>query len=501
MVWPVVAILLVGLFIIIGIVMMMIPEEKIEFVFSQNTGRWQTSHGTKAEPVGDFIRLTRLEGDMYVTIPAMNVDADWYDVAEIESSVPIAYDTGYLLFTSPYNQRFDFNFRYDYDSGSAGNINKKYIYLNSHSAWQGIVRDIMIIPASGSQQAFIKSVIFIHANPWTKTKAWWSGFTRYYDPRLGSCFSMASPLFVREAFNIMVSPVFWVSIILLLGFSVVFNVIDFDQRIKKTMILIFICLLVILWGILDLRNNAYYLKAIGRDASVYWGKSLQEKREIINGNPDFIRFMRFCDEVIPANGRIFNYVANEIPGTPKDAMHVTQFYFNLRTRLNTLGTINPKIMPHQFYVLYGIEQKEIDGVDQEFRGNGSYRLLKPGGILQQAIDLRHSFEDISQLVLAVKKEGINKTDLSVAFYDDNEKTRLGTGEMIESVKGEVRIKVNPEIKYRGSRIYLRLENKSNEPIELESGRDKSRIAFRLLFAAKNLKPFKKYHERAYILTR
>jgi len=43
------------------------------------------------------------------------------------------------------------------------------------------------------------------------------------------------------------------------------------------------------WGLLDLQNNIYYFKAMKRNASLYWGKSMLEKKGIATGSAEFIR--------------------------------------------------------------------------------------------------------------------------------------------------------------------------------------------------------------------
>ncbi len=352
---------------VIAVISMMVlislPEESFNFNFAENSGRWQVLPGTKAELKEGAVQLLRINGDMGIVIPGINIDADNYDVCEIELKCPVAFDGGMLLFTSRYNQQFSYNFRYDFDTGLSGRFNKLYIYAGSHGAWQGIIKDILIIPATNAQYADIKNIKFIHSSPGTKIRAVWAGFTRYYDPRLGTCFQIASPLFVDDAYNSVMMPLLWGAILLLALSVASVNIFKLNPLISKAAVCVFVVFFLALWGLLDLRNNVYYLKAIGRDAGLYWGKSLSEKREIVTGAPDFIRFMKFCDEVIPMDARVFNFVATEIPGTPKDALNCTQFFFNLTPRPNSLRTIVPERTPPPFYIVYGTGRKDIKGID------------------------------------------------------------------------------------------------------------------------------------------
>jgi hypothetical protein len=337
------------------IFMMNMPEKEIILNFSKDMESWQTSAGTKVRLGDDSVQLTRGREDFFINIPNLYLDADWYDVCVVEMKLPIASDQGHLLFLSPYNQKYNFNFRFDFDGGKANRQNKIWINLRKHGAWQGIIPGVLIIPATNSGSASLKSIKFIQSKPFTKLRAWWSDFSYYYDPKLGTCFAMASPFFIKTSFNLLFMPFLWglLALTIIISSGVMFF--HMDERISKVAIAIFFLVLIVLWGLLDLRNNIYYLKAIRRDASLYWGKSLQVKKGIVTGSPDFINFMKFCDEAIPLDGQIFNFVSSDIPGTPRQALSDTQFYFNLRPRINFEST---KRVPKPFYVVYGSQKKE-----------------------------------------------------------------------------------------------------------------------------------------------
>jgi len=250
--------------------------------------------------------------DNLFVVPLNNLDADWYDVCELEMATPVAYDQGRMLFLSPYNRDFNFNFRYDFDTGRANRNNRIWIDLKKHSAWQGSIRGILIVPAANADTVTLKKIRFVHGNLWTEIKAWWGGFTYYYDPLLGTCFAMASPFFIKGSYNALFVPLLWVAFILAGVLAL------FDKRIAKIAIGAFFLLAFLIWGMLDLRYHVYYLKAMRRDANLYWGKSLHEKRKIVTGDPEFIDFMKFCDEAIPLNGKIINGVPTNLPKTPPD---------------------------------------------------------------------------------------------------------------------------------------------------------------------------------------
>lgn len=273
------------------VIMMSLPEKKLVFNFVENMGMWQLSEGSTYRQVDDSIQLIKGGNQLYVVIPQLVIDADYYDVCVIEGAWPVAYDQGHLLFISPFNRHFDYNFRHDFDTGPADKVNRHYINLRDHPAWQSLIRAILILPGKDARRVTLKRISFIKANPWTKIKAWWSDFTRYSDPLLGSCFAMATPILMGRPFNPLIVPALW-------GMLVIFGLISSgvywlkaDRRITKIALIIFLAAVIFAWGLLEIKNDVYYLEAITRDIGLYWGKSIQEKRGIVVGDPEFIRFM------------------------------------------------------------------------------------------------------------------------------------------------------------------------------------------------------------------
>jgi len=43
----------------------------------------------------------------------------------------------------------------------------------------------------------LKSIQFVRGNLDSKLRAWWSDFTRYFDPTLGASFGWSSPYFIK----------------------------------------------------------------------------------------------------------------------------------------------------------------------------------------------------------------------------------------------------------------------------------------------------------------
>jgi hypothetical protein len=116
-----------------------------------------------------------------------------------------------------------------------------------------------------------------------------------------------------------------------------------------------------LWGILDLRNNIYYFKAICRNANLYWGKSLFLKRQDVTGDPEFIKFMKFCDDSLPLDGYIYNCVSEVMQNTPYNYLASTQVNFNLQPRPNNYRQyLKGKDEP--YYIFYKTTTYEVFGV-------------------------------------------------------------------------------------------------------------------------------------------
>ncbi len=489
-------------------------EEKIDFVFSENPGLWQVSGGTAVRKEGDSIQLTGEEGAFYIAIPNMNLDADWYDVCLLEMKLPVAYDRADLFFLSPYNRRFDRRFTLTFDTGRANRFNRLWVDLKKHGAWQGIVHGVLIIPGTNSKTADLRRISFIHANLKTKILAWWSDFIRYYDPLLGTCFAMASPYFIKGSYNSLWVPFLWgilgLVIIVLIGSSIF----ALDERIRRNAVAVFFLILILAWGLLDLRNNVYYLKAMRRDINLYWGKTLQEKREIATGSPEFIKFLKFCDESIPLDGKIFNFVPREIPGTPVGYLSEVQLFLSLRPRYNEYFKFSST--PRHYYIFYDTNRDEVKEVfskqDQVF---GSVFLNKDEEMYQE-ISLWKNASDISQISFKIKTDKLDKESLSVSILSEDGRTLLGKGEFTE-LKGEDAVfSVTPIASYGKRKLArLRIVNTGERPIEIAvaysclypdgrlvvHGKDVNWVlAFRVYYNAVGFKVFKKYSERAFILT-
>lgn len=502
---------LVGvIFLIALLIMMCLPEENINFKFAENMGMWQVSEGTKFSQVGDSIQLTKGVGQLYVVIPQMKVDADYYDVCVIEGSWPIAYDQGHLLFISPFNRQFDMNFRYDFDTGKAGKSRKRYIGLRDHEAWQGVVPAIMLMPTENAQQVSLKSIRFIHANPWTKIKAIWSGFTRYYDPKLGTCLAMATPILMGKPFNPFIVPILW--IFLAICGCIIGGVHFFHANPKITKITAAICFAVIItaWGLLDLRNNVYYLKAISRNISLYWGKSIQEKRGIVVGDPEFIDFMKFCDENIPLDVKIINQVPNELPGTPASYLSQVQYWANLRPRFYE-GS------PRSYYIFYKPHNKENYEVFLDRSHVSQYYDLLPGEILLQELRLLHPSKYLFQISLWVEGTDTDKPKIELSLLSEDRKTIAGKAEYLSRAGNEAIFRFLSRISFnKNDKMYLQIANIGAVPAAvgvntdlnkedmgimiLKGKRNDADLSLRIIYRPKDLVLFKRFNDDAYILT-
>jgi hypothetical protein len=508
----IVGILFILVLIILGFAFFQ-PEESISFGFADNTGQWQLSEGSSSARLGDAVQLTKGGDQLYVIIPQINVDADYYDVCVIEGAWPIAYDQGHLLFISPFNKSFDFNFRYDFDTGTAKREHKRYIDLPAHGAWQGMVKAVLIIPATNAKQVSLKEIKFSHANLWTRTKAWWSDFTRYSDPLLGTCFAMATPVFMGQPFNPFFVPILLA--LLVLGLIIAAGVHLFKADRKIAQIGAGVCLAVILlaWGLLDLRNNVVYFKAIFRNVSLYWGKSTLEKREIVVGDPEFIDFMKFCDDNIPLNGKIFNCVPVRLPNTPENYLAAVQFYFNLRPRCPDLATGK---LTGPYYIYYKPEQEKVGQLIEEQVSFSGFLELAPGGKISQEIKLKQASNELVQINVWLRGKDSNKDSIELLLLDKDKKTIAGKGEYLSRDNEEVFYRFVSLRNYnKGTTMLLQVSNKDNHSLgvgyygysKYNDGsvfRDDQQLAgempFRMMYRSNSLKLYKRFNDDAFILT-
>ncbi|MBU0613837.1 hypothetical protein KJ766_00950 [Patescibacteria group bacterium] len=326
-----------------------LPQKEFVIDFSKENIYYQVSPGTTAKHQDQTLLLTKGPGDLYVATSGFYLNADQYDVCIVEMKPDVAYDEGRLFFLSPFNKNYELNFSQVFDSGKANRFNQIWINLDKHGAWKGTMRGILLLPSVKSKTIYLKRLRFIQANPTSKIHAVLSDFTRYYDPKLGSCFAMATPIFFNRYFNPLFIPLLWILLAITASVFLVTSFFKLDSRIGKISIIIFFGVFLVLWGLLDMRNNIYYLKAIGRNANLYWGKTLLEKRGIVVGDPEFINFMKFCDENIPLDGKIVNCVPKNLPGTPYQYLHATQVTYNLQTRLGKIP----------YYILYKSKDENL----------------------------------------------------------------------------------------------------------------------------------------------
>ena len=215
-----------------------------------------------------------------------------------------------------------------------------------HAITQG---GVLLIPATEARSVKLKSIVFIKPNNLTKLRAAWNSFVYYYDPKLGTCFAMASPIFFNKAYSSFVQPFIWGLLILALVAIGLIKLSKLDGKYATYVMSVFLMILFLFWLILDLRTNVYYGKAVFRNIDRFWGKSLIEKRGIVNNSPDFIDFISFCDKHIPLDAQIVNLVAKDIPGTAHGALANTQTSYNLRPRL---------VSAKKYYIVYGEYDKE-----------------------------------------------------------------------------------------------------------------------------------------------
>jgi len=482
------------------VVMMSLPEESIDFNFTENMGMWQLSHGSKFRQVGNSLELIKGQGDLYLIIPQMNIDADYYDVCVLEGSWPIAYDHGRLMFISPFNKQFNFNFRYDFDTGRAGKNNKQYLDLQSHGAWQGIVKAVLILPATNAQQVFLKSVRFIHANPWTKARAWWSAFTRYSDPLLGTCFAMATPILIGKPFNHFFVPLFWFLLVICGVIVLGVCLLKADRRISNAVIVLFMVVFIFAWGLLDLRNNVYYLKAISRNISLYWGKPMQEKRGIVVGDPEFIDFMKFCDDHIPIQARIYSQIPDELPGTPASYLSRVQYWANQRPRFNEGSA-------QSYFVFYKPQWTDWQVCQEQASVNEQLK-IDPGEYVLQELSLWRPARYLTQINLWLEQGNVE-----VALLGADQKSVVGLAEYVSQADKEAIFRFFPRADIEAR--FLQIKNKGKTPITIgtvygnqyyegclkQAGKDLySDLTFRLIYDPKGLKLFKRFKADAYILT-
>lgn len=336
----------------IFIFLLFYPQEEVRFNFSGDPFMWNVSAGASAEAVMGSLKVYRNQSDYcYMIIPNVNINANEYDLCEIKLSLPIAFEQGELFFISPYNRNFDQKFMLPYYTGPAGSFNRAYVDLKRHPAWQGYIPAVLILFPMQAESCAIKEIKFVRSNWNAKISAIWSDFTHYYDPKLGTCFGMASPVFLDSTYQSFSAPILWGLLCICLIALFCINVFKMNHAFRVGGIIVFTVIFFVFAGILDLRNNVYYIRSIQRNLNLYAGKSADEKRGTVIGDMKFVQFMRFCDEKVPPDAKIVNRVAKETPFAPVDYLAATQVSYLLRPRTGNLPGF-AAVSPEAYYIYY-----------------------------------------------------------------------------------------------------------------------------------------------------
>jgi hypothetical protein len=346
---------------ILFLIAVLLPKDELVFDLVKDRHFWQAAPGVEVMDQGDAVKLSKGPGELYLHIPRLNIDSAWYDVCVIEMKSPRAYDPGMLLFLSPFNKTYEQKYGFEFDTGPAGKFNKIILDLPAHGAWQGIIPGILIVPGMGNETAEIRTIRFIKSNPWLKCKAIWAMYSMYADPRLGTCFAMASPIFFGRMYNKRLAPWLWGWLALISALVILIFFLRLDKKVVSALLIVFFAVVLAAGAFLDLRNIAYYFKGMGRDINLYWGKSLLEKRGQVIGDPKFAEFMKFCDENIPLDARVINCVPEEVPYTPFQYLSATQVGFNLRPRSFSYLDL-PEDKVRTFYIFYKSDICKREGI-------------------------------------------------------------------------------------------------------------------------------------------
>jgi hypothetical protein len=462
----------------------------------------QVSPGTALTIEGEAIKLSGGQGN-YVIVP-VSVDADWYDTAVLELKQTEAFGEGRLFFISPYNKQFDLNYSCAYDTGRAGHFNKIYVDMRKHGAWQGVIKGILVLVPKNSSACYIRSLNFIHASPWSKIRAWWSDFTRYSDPLLGTCFAMGSPYFISGQFNSVFIPFLWLALLITATAYAI------SRNIKAVWALgiIFIAL----WSLLELRTDIYYLKGLGRNVNLYWGKTTAEKRGIVVGDKKFVAFMAFCDANIPEGAKMFNLVSKEPPGTPYLYLFGVMFDYLQRKRPSNYFHLTGDV-PAPYYIVYYTDPRQISGLENETcSADHDYLRLSPGQSLSQEYYLWNRIEDISSIKFPVQGAG----QLSLKIMSADNKTIVGRGVSFFPGSQEAEFKIAGISNYLKSAVKIEITNSGADVIGIgvtkgdtyrpgklsyAGKKQKGDLAFDLYYSVKAPKLYKAFSDGAYIMTR
>ncbi|MBN3032602.1 MAG: hypothetical protein JW873_00720 [Candidatus Saganbacteria bacterium] len=500
------------------LVLSSLPQEEKEISFASPAPAFQVSAGVTVEQQAGFIRLTKTAANgapIFFLVPNVNVDADLYDVIALELKSDQAFEPGRLLFVSRYNRGFQYNFGMDFDSGLRGRFGRRLIYMRAHGAWQWIVKDILVNFGPQAKQVEIKSVKFIRANPGTLIRAGWSGLLRYGDPKLGSCFAMASPLFIWNSFNIVLTPYLLALLALAALGLLAVNTFKLNRRYGVLIVAGFFLAFYFCWTVLETRNGIFYLKGAARDVGLYWGKDKLAKREIVVGDKKFADFMEYCNKNIPDDAKLFNLVSREPPGTPPNYLWGVMSGFLQRPRATSSFHLKDEVSP-PYYIVYYTDPGKIAGLENERSAFDNYvdgyLELAPGQNLTQEYFLWNRIEDITALKLTVRGEG----RLSVTVLGADGKIEVGRGTLASLGSNEADFRITGLPGYLKNRVFLKVENSGKTTVKVGitredtylpgklflNGREhKGDLSFDLFYSIKSPKLFKAFGEGAYIFTR
>lgn len=166
-----------------------------------------------------------------------------------------------------------------------GSYHTYYLNLAAYNRDHALIDHLLFFPLPGPGTAEIKELKFVKGDLWEKTLAGWQEFfgPAGREPDGFNFLVIRSPRLFGRPFLLYVN-------IFLLGFLII----AVAFRLRRA----FLLTLLIVWIMLEMSTLLNNWIAFQRD-KVYFGKSLEEKREMIN-TKGFYDFMKYADRELPA---------------------------------------------------------------------------------------------------------------------------------------------------------------------------------------------------------
>jgi len=305
------------------------------------------------------------EDDGYLISPPLFLNSNVYSHLLIKMRTSRSFQKARVFWIGPYNKNFERQFSLPIAIGGNWGYHTYVIDMSSHGGWSGIIGRLMISPVNGGGRVEIQSIEFTQYSPLLKLRAQLQEFfaleANPIPPNLGMVFVIVGPIFAGRPIDLYVYRsavyLFFGLFLFLLGRAVYLPArIKMMQDLKLQLRRIFlfaafgvVVFVLACWLLIEVQYSFNDLKMLVADYQAMWGKTIDEKRDVITGG-DFYDFLEFCDKTLPRGAGVdFAFSDNLYYAFPE--------WLPIKARYYLFPRVNDSASPYKLVFGPGAEAK------------------------------------------------------------------------------------------------------------------------------------------------